>query len=78
MASSSAPTAQCIDVPQECSDLINKTVNLLIEEGVLTKEDIVCYIGVKWIARSSNGIKAVFKSMTSNPEPFTYANEIKL
>ena len=37
--------AQCIDVPQECSDLINKTVNLLIEEGVLTKEDIVCYIG---------------------------------
>ena len=37
--------AQCIAVPPECADLINKTVNLLIDEGVLTPQDIVCYIG---------------------------------
>ncbi|HBO87289.1 MAG: pyruvate kinase [Pontiellaceae bacterium] len=37
--------AQCIEVPPECADLVNKTVNMLIEEGVLTPEDVVCYIG---------------------------------
>lgn len=37
--------AQCIEVPPECAELVNKTVNLLIDEGVLTPEDIVCYIG---------------------------------
>ena len=37
--------AQCIEVPPECADLIHKTVNLLFDEGVITPEDIVCYIG---------------------------------
>ena len=37
--------AQCIEVPPECADLIHKTVNLLFDEGVITPEDIVRYIG---------------------------------
>ena len=37
--------AQCIEVPPECADLIHKTVNLQFDEGVITPEDIVCYIG---------------------------------
>ncbi|MFL2859868.1 MAG: pyruvate kinase [Pontiellaceae bacterium] len=37
--------AECIDVPAECADLVKKTVSMLLDEGVLEAEDMVCYIG---------------------------------
>ena len=37
--------AECIDVPTECSDLVKKTVSMLLDEGVLLPDDMVCYIG---------------------------------
>ncbi len=37
--------AECIDVPAECADLVKKTVTMLLDEGVLSSEDMVCYIG---------------------------------
>lgn len=37
--------AECIDVPAECSELVKKTVTMLLDEEVLSPEDMVCYIG---------------------------------
>ena len=37
--------AECIEVPAECATLVNKTVTMLLDEGVLNPDDMVCYIG---------------------------------
>ena len=37
--------AECIDVPRQCAALVKKTVSMLLDEGVLLPDDMVCYIG---------------------------------